>query len=202
MVISNKHNRSNRSVVCALGFKQNAKKKIIMRPNHIGPLSQSILLSNDPANPNKLFRTALSAFNDRDFSGAFTAWSLLAEQNNPDALNNLGLLHSRGLGVTPNYEQAVNCFKTASFSGHALAQNNLGIMNYYGFGTQRSYELAHMWFNISASNGNELGGSNIDIVAKKMSSADISKAQSMARQCMASNYQISLMPLSTDRTKP
>ncbi len=29
MVISKKHNRSNRSVVCAIGFTQNAKKKII-----------------------------------------------------------------------------------------------------------------------------------------------------------------------------
>ncbi len=160
-----------------------------MRPDQMRSLSQTLILSNDPANPNKLFRTALSAFNDRDFSGAFTAWSLLAEQNNPDVQNNLGLLYARGLGVTTNYKQAVNWFKSASFSGHALAQNNLGIMNYRGFGTERSYELAHMWLNISASNGNELGGSFRDIVAKKMSSADISKAQSMARQCMASNYE-------------
>ena len=49
--------------------------------------------------------------------------------------------------------------------------------------------LAHMWSNLSAANGSDLGGKNRDIVAKRMTPEDISKAQAMARKCMDSDYQ-------------
>ena len=48
--------------------------------------------------------------------------------------------------------------------------------------------MAHMWYNIGSANGSELGGTNRDIIAKKMTSEDISNAQAMARKCMESNY--------------
>ena len=48
--------------------------------------------------------------------------------------------------------------------------------------------LAHMWFNIAAANGNGLAIEPRDDVTANMTSADISKAQSMARECMKSNY--------------
>jgi len=38
------------------------------------------------------------------------------------------------------------------------------------------------------SNGYDIASKNRDIVAAKMTSADISKAQSMARECMAKDY--------------
>ena len=45
-----------------------------------------------------------------------------------------------------------------------------------------------MWNNIAAANGNKKAGEWRDKTAAKMTSADISKAQSMARECMNSNY--------------
>ena len=41
---------------------------------------------------------------------------------------------------------------------------------------------------ISATNGNEDGVTLRDRVAKEMTSTDISKAQKLARECMAKNY--------------
>ena len=51
-----------------------------------------------------------------------------------------------------------------------------------GEGVPQDYVQAHMWFNLAAAQGNVVGRKNRDIVAKKMTSADISKAQAMARE--------------------
>jgi hypothetical protein len=45
-----------------------------------------------------------------------------------------------------------------------------------------------MWYNIGAANGNALGGENRGKLADEMTSADISQAQAMARECMSSGY--------------
>ena len=72
--------------------------------------------------------------------------------------------------------------------GDAKAQTNQGLMYEDGDGVLQDNVMAHMWYNIGAANGNELGGTNRDKIAKKMTSADISKAQQMARECMSSGY--------------
>ena len=41
-----------------------------------------------------------------------------------------------------------------------------------------------MWYNIGNTNGNELGGTNKDKITKKMTLADVSKAQSMSSRCL------------------
>jgi hypothetical protein len=45
-----------------------------------------------------------------------------------------------------------------------------------------------MWFYIAAANRSDLGCELRDSVATKMTSEDISKAQSMAKKCMNSGY--------------
>jgi hypothetical protein len=45
-----------------------------------------------------------------------------------------------------------------------------------------------MWHNIAASNGQEEAAKSRDSISRKMTSADISKAQQMARECVAKNY--------------
>ena len=49
--------------------------------------------------------------------------------------------------------------------------------------------LAHMWYNLGAANGDDQGGKNREIIAKRMTSEAIEKAQAMARKCMNSDYQ-------------
>ena len=66
--------------------------------------------------------------------------------------------------------------------GHAGAQSNLGAMYYDGEGVSQDYIQAHMWFNLAAVQGDEAGRKNHDLVAKLMTSAEISKAQDMARE--------------------
>jgi hypothetical protein len=45
-----------------------------------------------------------------------------------------------------------------------------------------------MWWNISASNGNEIGGKYLYLVENKMTPADISTAQKLARECVRKKY--------------
>ena len=73
--------------------------------------------------------------------------------------------------------------------GHATAQSNLGAMYYNGQRVFADVVMAHMWFNIAAANGAESAGANRDIIAKEMTSEDISKAEAMARACFNSNYE-------------
>ena len=61
-------------------------------------------------------------------------------------------------------------------------------MYYNGYGVTQDYVVSHMWFNIAASLGNEDASENRGIAAKKMSPADISLAQKLARECVAKNY--------------
>jgi hypothetical protein len=45
-----------------------------------------------------------------------------------------------------------------------------------------------MLYNLAGAQGNENGSENRDIVAKRMTPSDISKAQEMARVCVEKNY--------------
>ena len=72
--------------------------------------------------------------------------------------------------------------------GYADALFELGTLYEYGEGVLQDNVMAHMWHNISSANGNEKAGERRDEIAALMIPADVSKAQSMARECMSSGY--------------
>ena len=81
-------------------------------------------------------------------------------------------------------------YRLAADQSDADAQNNLGVMYGTGQGVIEDDKEAHMWFNIAQSNGEkEYAADNIEILTQYMTPADIAKAQDMARQCLASDYQ-------------
>ena len=61
-------------------------------------------------------------------------------------------------------------------------------MYYNGQGVIQDKAYAHMWWNIAASSGHKGAVNNRDIVAKKMTPADISAAQKLARECVRKKY--------------
>ena len=73
--------------------------------------------------------------------------------------------------------------------GNASAQYNLANMHYYGKSVLQDNIRAHMWYNIASSNSYKEAGKWRDETATKLTSADISEAKKMARECMISNYQ-------------
>ena len=57
-----------------------------------------------------------------------------------------------------------------------------------GLGGIQDNVYSHMWINIAASNGNKNAVKNRDIVAERMTEADISKAQSLTRACVEKKF--------------
>jgi len=115
-------------------------------------------------------------------------YRLAAEQGDAGAQYNLGWMYRRGRGVSQNYKTAVEWYRFAAEQGVADAQTSLGVMYGKGRGVPQDYVRAHMWYNLAASQGDKDATENRDIVAKKMSPVDISKAQDLARDCVQRNY--------------
>jgi len=88
-----------------------------------------------------------------------------------------------------DYATALREWGTLAEQGDSSAQFNLGLMYRNGKGVLQDNVRAHMWYNIAAANGSKKSGEWRDEIAGLMTSADISEAQKMARECMNSNYQ-------------
>ncbi|MDG0982686.1 MAG: tetratricopeptide repeat protein [Tateyamaria sp.] len=151
----------------------------------------SVIMSVIPAfaqDWEKGFQEVLDAFNAGDYDSALLWFTPLAEKGNASAQTNLGVMYRTGKGVPKDYAEAVEWYRLAAEQGHASAQTNLGVMFDRGQGVAQDNVLAHMWYNLGAANGSKNGPKNRDSIAEEMTREDISKAQSMASECMSSDY--------------
>ncbi|HJM83349.1 MAG TPA: sel1 repeat family protein [Nitrospinota bacterium] len=87
-----------------------------------------------------------------------------------------------------DYEAALREFKPLAEQGHADAQYKLGLMYHFGRGVLKDNVYAHMWFSIAVPSGNKDAYEFRDIVAKRMTSAEISTAKELARECVKKNF--------------
>ena len=90
--------------------------------------------------------------------------------------------------LSGDYATALREWKPLAEQGNPRAQSNLGFMYANGQGVLQDYVYAHMWYNIAASRGNEVASENRDNVAKRMTPADLSTAQKLARECVRKKY--------------
>jgi len=72
--------------------------------------------------------------------------------------------------------------------GNAAAHYELGVMYAKGKGVIQDNIYAHMWMNIAASSGIKNAVKNREIIVNKMTTAEISEAENLARECIAKNY--------------
>ena len=115
-------------------------------------------------------------------------WILAAQQGHVKALYNLGQTYFLGISAPKNYKIALYWFTLAAQQGHATAQNILGGMYYEGRGVDKNLVYAYMWFDIAASQGNKKAVQGRDRAAKKMSPAQIEKAQNLTDECEKNKY--------------
>jgi TPR repeat protein len=77
-----------------------------------------------------------------------------AGQGDVRALNNLGLLWARGVGVpAPDFKEAMRWWKEAARRGYTVSMNNLGLLYANGHGVEQDYAQALKWWEMSAENG-------------------------------------------------
>jgi uncharacterized protein len=124
----------------------------------------------------------------QDDATAVKWYTLAAEQGNASAQALLGTMYFQGTGVIQDDATAVKWFTRAAEQGNASAQVGLALMYSQGTGVIQDNVYAHLWFNIAASLGNETAIELRDLIVQLMTPADISKAQQLARECVAKNY--------------
>ncbi|MEP1353257.1 MAG: tetratricopeptide repeat protein [Tateyamaria sp.] len=115
-------------------------------------------------------------------------YRLAAEQGNADAQANLGWMYDNGRGVPQDYADAAKWYRLAAEQGDADAQFYLGTLYDNGQGVGKDNLYALMWFNIADQSGNEFAANARKVVAVRMTAEDISKAQKLARECVAKDY--------------
>ena len=128
------------------------------------------------------FEEAGVAYNRADYATALRLYRPLADQGNGNAQFSLGTIYAEGRGVARDYVEAAKWYRLAADQGHAKAQSNLGIMYDNGRGVARDQVLAHMWFSLSVAQGNQEAARDRDIVARRMTPAQIAQAQKLARE--------------------
>ncbi len=128
------------------------------------------------------FSAGYNAFQRGDYPTALRIFQQFADQGYADAQFNLGVMYVEGQGVTQDYAAALRWYRKAADQGYASAQTNLGVMYSKGRGVTQDYVQAHVWFNLAAARGQKLGKKNRDLLAKKMTPAQIAEAQRLARE--------------------
>ena len=123
----------------------------------------------------------------QDYAEAVRWFRKAAEQGIADAQNNLGVLYHKGAGGLQDYAEAVKWYRKAAEQGNAGAQHNIGLLYANGLGVPQDYVLAHMWFNLAAAQGEVKALKARDLIAKRTTPADISKAQKLARVWLEKN---------------
>jgi hypothetical protein len=123
-----------------------------------------------------------AAFKREDYATALRELRPLAEQGDPRAQNNLGVMYYRGAGVPQDYAEAVKWYRAAAEQGYASAQANLSHMYAWGSGVPKDYVLAHMWSNLAAAWGDKKYTEYRDLIVKFMTSEQIDEAWRLARR--------------------
>jgi len=135
--------------------------------------------------------TAMDAYAVGDYATAYKEFKILAEQGDATAQFSLGMMYYNGEGVAQDYKEAMKWFRLAAEQGIEEAvrsQNNLGWMYDQGLGVIQDNVIAHMWYNIAVSNGDETAKNNKDLLANKMTSEQLAKAQKLTDECIKKNY--------------
>jgi len=125
----------------------------------------------------------------QDYAEAVKWLQRAAAQVYPKAQYNLGFLYENGQGVQQDYAEAGKRWWKAAEQGYARAQYNLGFLYEKGQGVPQDYVLSLMWFNLAASRFHasegkerELAVKSGNLVASKMTPAQIAEAERLARE--------------------
>jgi uncharacterized protein len=105
-----------------------------------------------------------------------------AEQGDAGAEVNLGTLYLLGQGALESDQMALFWFRQAAEQQEALAFAKLGFMYEHGRGIPQDFIQAYMWYTLSAARGEKRALVSRDLLAKRMTSAQVAMAQQLARE--------------------
>jgi TPR repeat protein len=122
----------------------------------------------------------------QDYAEAAKWYRKAAAQGSAEGQTLMGAVFFEGVGVPQDYTEAARWYRKAAEQGDPDAQFNLGVMYGNGQGLEQDLVQAHIWINLAASHSNgddqRKYASARDLVATKMTPAQIAAAQFAARQ--------------------
>ena len=126
---------------------------------------------------------------EQNYAEAASWFREAASQDFPHAQALLGVAYQQGLGVQQDDKLAVWWFRMAAEQGHALAQSILGRCYERGDGVPKDFVQAYKWLSLSvahlaesAKNIRDENAKVRDLVAVRMTPAQITEAQQLTRK--------------------
>lgn len=126
----------------------------------------------------------------QDYAEAANWYRKAADRGDAHAQANLAILYANGQGVAQDYAEAASWYRKAANRGDAHAQILPGDMYESGQGVLQDYVQSHVLWNLAASRSADPvqradAARRRDLVAAKMSTAQIADAQRLAREWKA-----------------
>jgi TPR repeat protein len=125
----------------------------------------------------------------QDYVEAMAWCRKAARRGDLTAQARIGILYAKGHGVPQNMREATKWYRRAASQGEATAQHNLGLLCASGQGVSRSHVQAYKWISLaviwslySDNKENSAATQSRDLLATKMTPAQIKKAQKLARK--------------------
>ena len=84
-----------------------------------------------------------------------------ADAGDSGAMNNIGYLYRYGLGVTQDYQQAMQWLRKAATAGDSAAIENIGYFYEHGQGVKQDYTQAVALFRKASAAGNRVATFNM-----------------------------------------
>ena len=134
------------------------------------------------------YEDAVSAYGQGDYRTALDLYQPLADHGDARAQHNLGVMYANGQGVPQDQAAAVSWWRRAADQGFAQAQGALAVMYERGEGVRRDLVQAHKWYSLAASRFDlsdkyrDITFRKRDLVATKMTPAQIAEAEKLARE--------------------
>jgi TPR repeat protein len=98
---------------------------------------------------------------EQDYNEALKWYRLAADQDYPEAENNLGTMYESGRGIPQDDAVAVRWFRLAALHKNAKAETNLGLMYANGKGVTQDFAEARKWLQSAADHGEVKAQSNL-----------------------------------------
>ena len=134
------------------------------------------------------FQKGLKAYDAKDYAAALKEFRILAERGHAGAQHKLGWMYLGGFGVLKDVKESVFWVRKAAEQGDAEAQASLAMAYEFGHGVIKDNVYTHAWYNIASANGYMEASIERNEIEKKMTAAEIAKAQELARECVKKNY--------------
>lgn len=128
------------------------------------------------------FKEGAAAYKRGDYKTAIREFTPYAERGDAATQYLLGELYRTGRGTPKNNALAVKWYRKSAEQGFASAQFNLGLMYIRGLGVPKNNTMTFFWWSLASARGHKGASKNLGVVEKRMSSAQVAKAQAMVEK--------------------